>query len=115
MWYAEAVLSQNLGDGVSNEIDVRGKDADEVIQPAKEFDNVEQELDYVKYLLRDMVEQNCGALNDQGRTVPNEYFSGFISCHAASMRYLCSVGLMKMINDGYGRAVYCADLNSSGE
>jgi len=98
---------------MSAELTVRdGKDPDEIVAPLKEFDNAEKEVQYLRRLLLDMVEQNCNATNDKGYSIPHEYFSGYISTHAEAMRYLCSVNMLRMINDGYGRAVYCADLNS---
>lgn len=66
------------------------------------------ETKYLRHLLLGMVEQHCHAkLARSGK----KYDSGFVTVNAEVIRYLCEVGLLKMLSDDFGRCVWACDLD----
>jgi hypothetical protein len=70
------------------------------------------EVRFLRGLLRDLVEQYCTVrVEDRGRGYDID--SGFIRCNATAIRHLCDLGLMKMVNDGFGRCVQAESIPRS--
>ena len=68
---------------------------------AVEFDNMDEEFEYLRHLVLGLVLQNCRTTGTpvSGR----ELESGFIGIHKDAMIYLGSVGLIEITSDTYGR------------
>lgn len=63
------------------------------------------EVQELRELLYDMVVQACWVSGKEREGCGYDFDSGFIGAHAEALRHLCAVGVLEMVNDGYGRCV----------
>lgn len=82
------------------------------VKRSPQFKTFQAEVAALRQDLADMVRQNCGVYP---KPAGYDYDAGFISVHAGVMRYLCSVGMFEMVNDGYGRCVQIKEKDDANQ
>lgn len=74
--------------------------------PWFDLHETQYQLRYLRHLVCDLIEQNCRTKGGSRGDID----AGFISCNAEAIRYLCEYGLMAMVHDGTGRAVFARSI-----